>query len=190
MRCSKKKENAHDDAIWSVAWSKSNLILTASVDESAKVWDPEKLDNPVVLGSGTHDLAVLSVVSNSEGTVGATSSMDGMIRTFDLKTGKMLKSINAGQMETWTIAYHPKSDILISGTHTGKINVWDMKSGEKQSTMDSEGKFTMSVTYSPDGSRVACGSFDGNVQVFDVESGKAILKLTGHHKAVRSLTFS
>jgi len=193
MRTAKKIVNAHEDAIWTVAWTKSNVILTGSVDETLKAWDPTKAEKEASLwkSQGTHDLAVLSVVANSDGTMLATSSMDGNIRTFDVKSGSEIKKIPAGQMETWTIAYHPKADLIASGTHTGKINIWDCKSGEKKGdAFETGGKFTMSVSYSPDGAYLACGSYDGGVNVFDAESGKSLLKLTSHHKAVRGLAFS
>lgn len=61
-----------------------------------------------------------------------------------------------------------------------------------QATDDAKGKepFVLSVAFSPDGKSVACGSMDGLICVFDVETQKLRTKLTGHFKAVRSLTFT
>ena len=73
-----RAEKAHNDGIWSVCWTKSNLIVTGSVDESVKVWNPDDLTQPKYHLKG-HDLAVVSVAANADGKQAAASSMDGAI---------------------------------------------------------------------------------------------------------------
>ncbi|CAN0558252.1 unnamed protein product, partial [Ectocarpus sp. 12 AP-2014] len=37
-RATHRSENAHEEGIWSVAWTEADNILSGSVDERARVW--------------------------------------------------------------------------------------------------------------------------------------------------------
>lgn len=52
-------KKAHDDSIWTVEWSNADQIITGSVDQTCKVWDPKDLSEPVHT-FGKHDLAIIS----------------------------------------------------------------------------------------------------------------------------------
>lgn len=51
-------------------------------------------------------------------------------------------------------------------------------------------QFVLSAAYSPDGRRLAAGCMDGTVAVWDLATSKLLGKCEGHHKPVRSLTFT
>jgi hypothetical protein len=44
FRLVKRLDKAHDDSVWSVAWTAQGSILTASVDEQVKVIAPPAAD--------------------------------------------------------------------------------------------------------------------------------------------------
>jgi len=159
------------------------------VDETVKCWDPSDITKPKY-SFGSYELGIVSVDVSGDGSSAVTSSMDGQMRVYDLVNGKKVQTINAGAAETWTVSYHPKADLVATGTHTGGVGIWDLKSGKKVQSIASEGKFTMSVTYSNNGNLLASGANHGTVQIFDTSTGKAIHKLSGHVKAVRALAFS
>lgn len=187
-----KAEKAHADAIWSVKWTKNtNLLVTGSVDETVKVWDPTALDQKERHAFDKHDLAVVSVATSGDGALAASSCMDGFIRILDLESGDQQQEINAGAVEAWTVDWHPTRALLASGTHKGDINLWDInQKGKNVGKFEANSKFAMSVAFSPNGQLVACGAFDGAVNVFDVETGAVTYKFSKHAKAVRGLAFS
>jgi WD repeat-containing protein 61 len=185
----KKVDHAHEDSIWAVSWAKSNVIVTGSIDETVKVWDPNDLSKPKHI-FGSHELAIVSVDCSGDGKRAVTSSMDGQIRVYDIEAGKKIQTITAGAVDTWTVAYQPNMDVVASGSHSGAVNLWDMKSGKKANTLQTEGKFTMSLSYSNDGAFLASGSHDGIVHIFDSSSNKSLHKISAHNLAVRSLSFN
>ena len=79
--------------------------------------------------------------------VAASSSLDSSIRIWDMETGKQRKTIDAGPVDAWTIAFSPDSRLIASGTHTGKLNLFGVESGKNESTLDTRGKFTLSIAY-------------------------------------------
>lgn len=129
-----------------MSWSKrGNKILTGSVDDNVKVWSPEtyqSLHN--LLG---HQLGVISVQFAPVGNTACSSSLDSQIITWDIQSHQMLKSIDCGPVESWTVAYSPDGRFISTGTHSGNINTYLSETGEKDRTLETKGKFVMSVAY-------------------------------------------
>uniref|UniRef100_A0A5F8AD30 Superkiller complex protein 8 n=2 Tax=Macaca TaxID=9539 RepID=A0A5F8AD30_MACMU len=110
-----KQEQAHDDAIWSVAWGtnkkeNSETVVTGSLDDLVKVWKwrDERLDLQWSLEG--HQLGVVSVDISHTLPIAASSSLDAHIRLWDLENGKQIKSIDAGP----EVLYLPYSELIHS----------------------------------------------------------------------------
>ena len=186
-----RKEDAHDDGIWSVAWSANGQIVTGSCDEVVQTYmvHGQQIEKKHELRG--HHLGVTSVSVSAEGNLAASSALDSHIRLWDLEKGEEVRTIDAGPVEAWTVAVSPDGATVASGSQGGNVNLWSVGSGEKAATLQgSSGKFTMSVAYSADGKYVASGHADGAVCVFDAEKGKLVHKLAGHALTVRTLAFS
>lgn len=141
-----------------------------------------------------HSLSVISVDISSDGKIAATSSMDCHIRFWDLESGNAVQgtasSIDAGPIDSWTIAYSPDVSMIATGNLAGRINLYSTSTGKLQTKLDTTGKFSLSVAFSPDGRRIASGAIDGFIKIYDVESGKLLQSIEGHAMPVRTLTFS
>ena len=48
-----------------------------------------------------------------------------------MKENKLTSTIDAGATEAWTVAYHPKADLVATGTHSGNVNIFDVKKASK-----------------------------------------------------------
>ncbi|XP_074614053.1 superkiller complex protein 8-like isoform X4 [Acropora palmata] len=190
-----KQDQAHEDSIWTVAWGTSDKdgtenIVTGAVDDMVKCWRWTEDKLHLRFNFEGHQLGVVSVDVNLTGTLAASSSLDSHIRIWDLESGKQLKAIDCGPVDTWTVAFSPDSRFIATGSHAGKINLIGVESGKKESALDTRGKFTMSIAYSPDGHYIACGAIDGIINIFDLTTGKLLHTLEGHAMPIRSLTFS
>jgi WD repeat-containing protein 61 len=127
----------------------------------------------------------------------ASTSLDQQIRIWDLVQQAHIRTIEAGPVESWKLAFSPcgryclLTRYIASGTHQGTINIWISDTGEKDRVLQtSSSKFLLSVAFSPNGLHIAAGSESGTLFVFDVGSGKLLHSLPGHGMAIRTVTFS
>ena len=195
MAVAKHVAEAHEDGIWTCAWTKQGHIVTGSVDECCSVWDANTLEQKKTFKKNL--LGVVSVVSNSDGKTVATSSIDSVLRFWNplSESSEPVGFIDAGPVEAWTLSFHPDDKTVISGTQKGTVNVWDVESCQKtQSFKGSSGEgvdaFVMSVAYSPDGAQIATGGLNGAINVWDAKSGDKAAEFEGHELPVRSISWS
>jgi len=197
--------NAHDDAVWSVAWSGAGegLLLTGSVDESVKAWRAAGDGLEMAHAYTGHTLGVVALAAAPNGLV-ASSALDSLIRVWSVDTHETRCVIETPPAENWQIAFAPGDEpahLAVAGGVSGGVKLYsiDQDGGEQVSAMSlpeiaadkaKNSRFVQSVTYSPDGRRLACGAMDGTVALFDVDTGKLLHTLAGHAMPVRSLCFS
>ncbi|KAK4483672.1 hypothetical protein RD792_010877 [Penstemon davidsonii] len=201
-------QNAHDDSIWTAAWvppvddSSEALLLTGSLDETVRLWNPE---GPEKLQTNTgHCLGVVSVAAHPSGRIAASASIDSFIRVFDVATNYTIATLEAPPSEVWQLQFNPQGTTLAAaGGGSASVKLWDTAEwqliatlsvprpeGLKPSEKSSSKKFALSVAWSPDGKQIACGSMDGTISIFDVPRAKFLHHLEGHCMPVRSLVYS
>lgn len=62
---------------------------------------------------------VVSVAISSDGKICASSSLDSSVKLWSLETGELLKSLEVGPVEVWTLAFSPDDKYIISGSNSG-----------------------------------------------------------------------
>ena len=142
-----RQELAHDDGIWCCAWSKferenAEIVVTGSVDDKIKIWHCGRESLELRHTCEGHQLGVVSVDMNNDGSIVASSSLDAMIRVWDIESGKQIKTIDASPADAWTVSFAPDGKNLASGSYTGKVNVFNLDTGRKETNfqLDSKGK--------------------------------------------------
>ncbi|KAL6496475.1 WD repeat-containing protein vip3 [Orobanche gracilis] len=200
-------QNAHDDSVWTAAWvpateASGPLLLTGSLDETVRLWDPE---GPEKVQTNTgHCLGVVSVAAHPSGRIAASASIDSFIRVFDVATNNTIATLEAPPSEVWQLQFNPQGTTLAAaGGGSASVKLWDTAEwrpiatleiprpeGLKPSEKNNSKKFALSVAWSPDGRQISCGSMDGTISVFDVARAKFMHHLEGHCMPVRSLVYS
>jgi WD40 repeat protein len=169
------------------ATAKLNLNPDAGIAASPRLrFDPELLQK--IVG---HNSTVYCVAFSPDGKRLASSSGDGMVKVWDVATGREVwgKSGHAG-ITIRSVAYSPDGKLLATGSFDKTIKLWDAKTGSELKTLHGHTQSVRIIAFSRDGKWLASTGEEGTVIVWNVARAKAVHVLKGHSATVRTVAFS
>jgi WD40 repeat protein len=156
-------------------------VLTIQ-DKNAHLWDIETGSNIWTAEGG-------NVAFSASRTLFFTSSIDKGAQIWDLKSRRIVKTLNGVIGNVLDAVFSP-DDTKILTTSRDSVNLWDVKSGNKIRVFKGAAATVWMSRFSPDGSRVISASEDHTVQQWDAATGKQLLSLIGHTDQLTSAIFS
>lgn len=154
--------------------SNGKTLVTASNDDTIKVWDLPTGKLLWTLASKANDLAIspdsANALSNSEGEP---------IKVWNLQSGKLARSLPKKSASS-VVAMNPHGQTLAT-TRSGKVLVWDWKTGKLSKTLSESGSVAI-IAFSQDGSKLVGIDNTGSNQeiyVWDVETGDRLHTFQG-----------
>ena len=88
--------SVHPDAIWSLAWTPLNHLISASADGHLRIFDPSELSAPIH-DLDTHPLAITSLSVSGDGKRALASSLDGSVVMIDPSEGREVGRVETGR---------------------------------------------------------------------------------------------
>ncbi|EMD40304.1 hypothetical protein CERSUDRAFT_110911 [Gelatoporia subvermispora B] len=189
----------HSDAVWGVAWTQTDSVVSISADGAIKHWDSTSGQVSRTLPAHSHALVSLDV--DAAGTRALYNSLEGLTCLWDLQSGEIVGRhesyvrAGAGSSEpAWSVSLDPKGSTYAATGGAGNVTLHSAQAasfGERLATLASgRSKFGMFCKYSPDGKRIAMSSEHGQITIFDVATESLQTVYTSHAMAVRSLAWS
>jgi WD40 repeat protein len=199
----------HPHAVRAIAASADGKTVATAGPGSNQVW---------VWDSSTATLRmklnaagpVNTVAFAPDGSAIAAAGDDGIVRTWDPRSGKARltftgpgKPVGALAYSTdgnrlaaavggWTIkSGNPITRFLPAGSEKpGPITVWDARTGESVANLPGHSRFTLCLAFSPDGQSLASGGADGTLRVWDVAAGRQRFQVKGDAVAVFAVAYN
>ncbi len=163
-------------------------VLTASWDNTAKIWDATS-------GRELHSLQghmgwVRSATYSPDGNYVLTASDDKTAKIWNVLSGRVLYSLQGhlGCVRSATYSLDGKYVLTASDDMTAKI--WEVSSGKELHSLQGHTGGINTATFSPDGKFVVTASFDSTAKIWDATSGRELHSLQGHRLRVSSATYS
>ncbi|CAN0152304.1 unnamed protein product [Hapterophycus canaliculatus] len=107
------------------------LLLTSSVDRTARVWQAEEEGGGYKVAHvlDDHDGEVVGATVHATGDFVATASKDKSWAFYDINRGRLLRHVkNEEYAEGYNcVRFHPDGLILGTGTGDALVRIWDMK---------------------------------------------------------------
>jgi len=177
----------HTGSVSSIAYSaQGDLLISKDVMGDMRVWE-------VKTGTCRHLLqpAGSPVVSPKGNQVAVYSGWGGNgVRLWDIETGVRIRKLLDHKERSYSVAYSPQGDQIVSGDNDMTVRLWDVETGECRQRMTGHTKTVKKVLFSPKGDYIASASEDKTVRLWNVGSGSS-RKISNHHSgAVTGLKYS
>ena len=123
-----------------------------------------------VTGNATYTVRV-----SGRGRYVVTSSSDGSLRAWSVKTGRQVRAMSETIGYIREYAFSPDGRRLIAPT-SGGITVWNLDTWEEERTLEGHTGSTTALAVDPFSRYLASSGADGLLKVWDLKSGRVIKK--------------
>jgi len=181
----RKRLRGPTDNISGVAISPDGkAIAAASADRMVWLWLTDATGPTTACIKG-HTGAVTAVAFVTADSL-LSAGIDGSVRQWDLKTGKVKGVLPAPVGPIVAMAFASKR-VAVAGRDGLAIRMPSSSTFQKLSGHDGP---VMCCAFTPDGRLLASGGSDRTVRIYRIEDGVQIAVYPGHNKSVRAVAFS
>jgi mitogen-activated protein kinase organizer 1 len=165
----------------------AETYLSASYDATVRIWDGRNRSSkanhePIqILKDAKDSITVVKTLQNSTTTIICTASVDGNIRTYDLRKG-VIRCDNCDSPIVGMALTNDGTNIAASCLD-GTIRLIDCESGDLVNTYHSShtsGNYSLNCCITSNDCAVVTGSENGEVVLYDLVQAQSIQQLTGH----------
>jgi RNA polymerase sigma factor (sigma-70 family) len=135
-----------------------------------------------------HDGQIVSVTCTPDGTLAAVAR-NGVIRLWDMASGKLRQTIDNDGRETSPVVFSADGKLMAWGRQVGVIRVCETRTGKEVHRWEARDE-RYAVAFAPDGGTLAgVGTFDSAIRRWDLATGRALDTGAGHTSLVHTLRF-
>lgn len=153
-----------------------------------ELWDLE--DNEIVTTFAGPNSGVLDAAFSADGKKLVAGSRDGIVRVWDVATGKLLNEIGKSRLKTVKQnEFFADDRRFLTKADDNKVRIWDLNSGRIQHSFEAPETWRYGTQYSNDKS-IFLSTDSDSIHIWDAKSLDIKKSLASHQIHERSLAFS
>jgi WD40 repeat protein len=125
-----------------------------------------------------------------DGDRAVSASDDGKLRIWDLRTGRVIATVQAHRGAPRAARFTSDGRFVVSAGTDGAVVVTDMRTRRHRAVIRNPRTFALGVALAPDGKVVASGFSDGTVRIASIEGAPRVRVFRGHKAAVFGVALS
>jgi WD40 repeat protein len=137
------------------------VIVTGSIDETARVWDLRK--RQIVRTLQGHQGDITAIAFSPDGSKIVTSSTDSTALIWDARNYARKATLRGHIGPVACISIAPNSALVATGGLDGTIYLWSMRNGARLSTLKRHNQRVSCMSFSPDSSLLVSNDLLGQV---------------------------
>nr|WP_198015034.1 WD40 repeat domain-containing protein [Mastigocladopsis repens] len=178
----------HTSNVLSLAVTPNGKVLVSGALDGIRMWD--LLQQRPLATLTRFDNLIYTLAISPDGQTLASGDNIGVIKLWDLGTGKLIRTVPAAHSNTVTkLAFTPDGNTLISASRDRTIKLWNVTTGELVSTLTGHNSWVNAIAINPNGQTLASAGRDG-IKLWNLPSGELLNTLYGHTDWVSAIAFS
>lgn len=174
----------HETHIVDLAWSRSNLLISASMDSFVRLWHPSQ---PTCLHKFQHPDCVTAVAFHpSEDNYFLTGCLDKKLRVWSLETGRVVMWHQMPSMVT-AVSFSPDARLVAAGLYNGLVTLHRTDGLIYQFSLEARnrkgkhrrGRKVTGLEFTPHGGHLLVTTNDSRVRLFRMDDFAQIAKYSG-----------
>jgi WD40 repeat protein len=179
----KTKITGFADRVVALAFSADSKLLAtgggAPTEEGeVKLYDPATGKLALEI-KNCHSDTVFGVSFTGDGKKLATCSADKFVKTWEIPSGKFLKSFEGHTHHVLDVGWKSDGKLLASAGADNVVKIWDFEKGEQARTVQAAGKQVTRLVFIGTTPQFATCAGDAQVRVWNVDNGGNTRNFTG-----------
>jgi WD40 repeat protein len=145
----------HRDAVWGVARLSADRFVTASADRTARVWNTDGGDEPVMPCGRDEGVGVRGVACANDGRLAATATGQGRVRLWDLDACLVSADLAAVRGRVNAVDFSAVGRLLAAACGDGSVRIYAADDGAERCRFAAHSGPAFSAVFSPDGQWIA-----------------------------------
>ena len=179
----------HQEGVTSACFSPDGTrIVTASWDESARVWDTATGQCLATLAG--HGGEVVSAQFSPDGTRILMASRGKTAQVWDTATGRSLVTLATYEGGVTSAQFSSDGSRIVTTSLDKTARLWESATGQRLATFTGHQGRLMSAQFNQDGTCIVTASEDQTARVWDTATGQCLATCSGHNGTVKWAQFS